>query len=96
MIPFERLDNVEILQSLDFTYYLAECRRVLKYIYNKEFKNENNTDYTELRNYLQHSHLQKKLIHQVFMTTNNKHGIANWALQIKSWSLSIKLSYSLI
>lgn len=37
MIPFERLDQQDILQNIDLTYYLTECRRILKTIYDKEF-----------------------------------------------------------
>ena len=40
MIPFERLDQQDILQSIDLTYYLSECRRILKMIYdNSNLKN---------------------------------------------------------
>lgn len=52
MIPFERLDDQQILQSIDLTYYLTESRRILKTIYDKEYK-EKHRDYYDLRQYLQ-------------------------------------------
>ena len=61
MIPFDRLDNQDILQSIDLTYYLSECRRILKLIYDKEFKGKH-PQYNELRQYLQKDQLQKNLI----------------------------------
>lgn len=66
MIPFERLDQQDILQSIDLTYYLSECRRILKLIYDKEFKGKHRL-YNDLRQYLQKDQLQKNLIQQVFM-----------------------------
>lgn len=66
MIPFERLDQSDILQSIDLTYYLSECRRVLKLIYDREFKGKHRL-YNDLRQYLQKDQLQRHLIQQVFL-----------------------------
>ena len=38
MIPFERLDQQEILQNIDLTYYLSESRRILKNLYDNKYK----------------------------------------------------------
>ena len=76
MIPFERLDQQEILQGVDLTYYLAECRRILKLIYDREYKDKHSL-YYDLRQYLQNDQLQKNLIQQVFMNCGNKNGLAS-------------------
>lgn len=52
MIPFDRLDQQEILQNIDLTYYLHQSRSILKTIYDKEYK-EKHKIYKELRQYLQ-------------------------------------------
>ena len=77
MIPFERLDQHTILQSLDLTYYLAECRRILKLIYDREYKDKHGL-YKNLRQKLQNDQLQSKLLQQVFMNTSNKNGLTSW------------------
>ena len=52
MIPFDRLDNPKILESIDLTYYLRECRRILKTIHDKEYVDKHKI-YQELRQYIQ-------------------------------------------
>lgn len=56
MIPFDRLDQQEILQNIDLTYYLHQSRSILKTIYDKEYK-EKHKFYKELRQYLQKDQL---------------------------------------
>lgn len=39
MIPFEKLDDTDALQSIDLTYFLHQCREILKAVYDQSFKN---------------------------------------------------------
>ena len=41
-IPEQSLSQVDLLRSIDLTYYLGQCRIALKKIYNK-FKQDNST-----------------------------------------------------
>ena len=50
IIPFEKLENFEILMNLDLNYFHQKSREVLKLIYNNAFKNDK--CYSELKNYL--------------------------------------------
>jgi len=61
MIPFDRLDQPEILLRIDMSYYLSESRRILKTIYDKEYM-EKHRLYFDLCQYIKRDQLQKNLI----------------------------------
>ena len=56
IIPFEKLDEVTNLKSVDLTYYQAKCREILKNIYDSSFKKH--SYYNDLKNYLLKDEMQ--------------------------------------
>lgn len=67
MIPLERLDRDEI-HHLDLSYYLQQCREILKKIYDNKFKDNKNKSFIELTNYLLQDELEQNLVKQVFFS----------------------------
>ena len=65
IIPFEKLDDVTNLKSVDLTYFQAKCREILKNIYDNSFKNHQY--FSDLKNYLLKDEMQQNLVKQVFL-----------------------------
>ena len=38
IIPFEKLDDLQALKSIDLTYFQTKCREILKNVYDNCFK----------------------------------------------------------
>ena len=72
-IPFEKLDDLQALQSIDLTYFQAKCREVLKHVYDNCFKDHK--QFTELKNYLIQNELEQNLVKQVFLRGVNNNDV---------------------
>ena len=51
LIPLCRLDKFDIHRQVNFSLYLNQCKKVLKQIYEKEFKKDKSFKYLKLQIY---------------------------------------------